>query len=146
MLDLHNGGEPVDALTLVEHLKQAGRLEAAGGPSGIDLLAASVPAVGHVRQYARIVRENAMLRRLLGAAYEIQARVHAHDAPPRELVDIAERTILEVAHEDSRKDFRAAHDVLFAELGKLERLSQEGKSITGTPSGFEDVDTITGGF
>jgi replicative DNA helicase len=146
MLELHSGGEPVDALTLVEHLKQAGQLEAAGGRAAIDLLAASVPAVGHVRQYARIVRENAMLRRLLRAAYEIQARVHSHDAPPRELVDIAERSILEVAHEDSRKDFRAVNDVLFAELDKLEKLSQEGKSITGTPSGFEDLDNVTGGF
>jgi replicative DNA helicase len=146
MLDLHNGGEPVDALTLVEHLKQAGQLDAAGGRAAIELLSASVPAVGHVRQYARIVRENAMLRRLLGAAYEIQARVHAHDAPPRELVDIAERSILEVAHEDSRKDFRAVNDVLFAELDKLEELSREGKAITGTTSGFEDLDTITGGF
>jgi replicative DNA helicase len=146
MLDLHNGGEPVDALTLVEHLKQAGRLEAAGGRSAIDLLASSVPAVGHVRQYARIVRENAMLRRLLRASYEIQARVHAHDAPPRELVDIAERSILEVAHEDSRKDFRAINDVLDVEITKLEQLSQEGKAITGTPSGFDDLDNITGGF
>jgi replicative DNA helicase len=146
MLDLHNAGEPVDALTLVEHLKQAGQLEAAGGRAAIDLLSASVPAVGHVRQYARIVRENAMLRRLLGAAYEIQARVHSHDAPPRELVDIAERSILEVAHEDSRKDFRPVNDVLFAELDKLEELSREGKAVTGTTSGFEDLDTITGGF
>jgi replicative DNA helicase len=146
MLDLHSGGEPVDALTLVEHLKQAGKLEEAGGRSAIDLLASSVPAVGHVRQYARIVRENAMLRRLLRAAYEIQARVHSHDAPPRELVDIAERSILEVAHEDSRKDFRSIHDVLDVEITKLEQLSQEGKAITGTPSGFEDLDNITGGF
>jgi replicative DNA helicase len=146
MLELHSGGEPVDGLTLVEHLKQAGQLEAAGGRAAIDLLAASVPAVGHVRQYARIVRENAMLRRLLRAAYEIQARVHSHDAPPRELVDIAERSILEVAHEDSRKDFRAVNDVLFAELDKLEKLSQEGKTITGTASGFEDLDNVTGGF
>jgi replicative DNA helicase len=146
MLELHGGGEPVDALTLVEHLKQAGRLEAAGGRAAIDLLAASVPAVGHVRQYARIVRENAMLRRLLRASYDIQARVHAHDALPRELVDIAERSILEVAHEDSRKDFRSANDVLFTELDKLEKLSQEGKAITGTPSGFEDLDMVTGGF
>ncbi len=146
MLDLHNGGEPVDALTIVEHLKQAGQLDAAGGRAAIDLLAASVPAVGHVRQYARIVRENAMLRRLLRAAYDIQARVHAHDAPPRELVDIAERSILEVAHEDSRKDFRPVNDVLSTELDKLEELSREGKAITGTPSGFEDLDAITGGF
>src|ERR671911_879099 len=146
MLELHNGGEPVDALTLVEHLKQAGELDAVGGRATIDLLAASVPAVGHLRQYARIVRENAMLRRLLRAAYEIQARVHAHDAPPRELVDIAERTILEVAHEDSRKDFRAINDVLDVEITKLEELSREGKEITGTPSGFEDLDKVTGGF
>ena len=146
MLDLHNAGEPVDALTLVEHLKQAGKLEAAGGRSAIDLLAASVPAVGHVRQYARIVRDNAMLRRLLRAAYDIQERVHSHAAAPRELIDIAERSILEVAHEDSRKDFQSIHDVLDIEITKLEQLSREGKSITGTPSGFEDLDNITGGF
>jgi replicative DNA helicase len=146
MLDLHTLGEPVDALTLVEHLKQAGELEAVGGRAAIDLLAGSVPAVGNVRQYARIVRDNAMLRRLLRASYEIQARVHSHEALPRDLVDMAERAILEVAHEDSRKDFRAIHDLLESELNKLERLSREGKAITGTASGFDDLDAITGGF
>jgi replicative DNA helicase len=139
-------GEPVDALTLVEHLKQQGQLDAVGGRATIDLLAGSVPAVGNVRQYARIVRENAMLRRLLRAAYEIQSRVHGHEAPPRELVDMAERAVLEVAHEDRRKDFVSIHDLLFAELDKLEQLSREGKAVTGTPSGFDDLDTITGGF
>ena len=146
MLDLHTLGEPVDALTLVEHLKQAGDLDAVGGRAAIDLLAGSVPAVGNVRQYARIVRDNAMLRRLLRASYDIQARVHSHEALPRDLVDMAERAILEVAHEDSRKDFRAIHDLLHSELDKLERLSKEGKAITGTASGFDDLDTITGGF
>ncbi|HEX5620605.1 MAG TPA: replicative DNA helicase [Solirubrobacteraceae bacterium] len=146
MLDLHTLGEPVDALTLVEHLKQAGDLDDVGGRATIDLLAGSVPAVGNVRQYARIVRDNAMLRRLLRASYEIQAHVHSHEALPRELVDMAERAILEVAHEDSRKDFRPIHDLLLSELDKLERLSREGKAITGTASGFDDLDVITGGF
>jgi replicative DNA helicase len=146
MLELHGAGEPVDALTLVEHLKQSGQLEAVGGRAAVDVLAGSVPAVGNVRQYARIVRENAMLRRLLRASYEIQAKVHSHEAPPRELVDLAERTILEVAHEDSRKDFRWISDVLDTETTKLAELSREGKSITGTASGFDDLDAITGGF
>src|ERR671923_746852 len=146
MLDLHTLGEPVDGLTLVEHLKQSGQLDAVGGRAAVDVLAGSVPAVGNVRQYARIVRENAMLRRLLRASYEIQSRVHSHEAPPRELVDLAERAILEVAQEDSRKDFRPIHDLLSSELDKLERLSREGKAITGTASGFDDLDTITGGF
>src|SRR5918997_3082861 len=146
MLDLHSAGEPVDALTLTEHLKQAGDLEQVGGRAAIDLLAGSVPAVSNLRQYARIVRENAMLRRLLRATYEIQQRVHGHEAPPRELVDLAERSILEVAHDDRRKDFRSIEDLLDAELEKLHALSREGTALTGTPSGFDDVDTITGGF
>jgi replicative DNA helicase len=146
MLELHGAGEPVDDLTLVEHLKQNGQLETIGGRATVDMLAGSVPAVGNVRHYARIVRENAMLRRLLNAAYEIQAKVHSHEAPPRELVDIAERTILEVAHEDSRKDFRSIEVVLDAETTKLAELSRAGKAITGTASGYEDLDTITGGF
>ena len=146
MLDLHAHGEPVDALTLVEHLKQAGDLDNVGGAAAIELLAGSVPAVGNLRQYARIVSENAMLRRLLHAAYEIQAQVHGHEALPRDLVDMAERAILEVAHEDSRKDFRSIEQLLDAELDKLQKLSLEGNPMTGTPSGFEDLDTITGGF
>ena len=133
MLDLNTQGEPVDALTLVEHLKQAGDLESVGGAAAIELLSGSVPAVGNVRQYARIVRDNAMLRRLLHASYEIQAQVHGHEALPRELVDRAERLILEVAHEDSRKDFRSIEQVLDFELDKLQKLSLEGTPITGTP-------------
>jgi replicative DNA helicase len=146
MLDLHSIGEPVDALTLGEHLKQAGELESVGGRAAIDLLSAAVPSVGNVRQYAKIVRDNAMLRRLLRASFEIQQTVHSHEAPPRELVDLAERAILEVAHDDRRKDFQPIQDVLNAELAKLEIQSREGTSMTGIPSGFEALDQVTGGF
>ena len=147
MLDLHSQGEPVDALTLVEHLKQAGDLESVGGAAD-DRAARRLGA----RPSATCAstrgssRENAMLRRLLNAAYEIQAQVHGHEALPRDLVDMAERAILEVAHEDSRKDFRSIEQLLDSELDKLQKLSLEGNPITGTPSGFEDLDNITGGF
>jgi replicative DNA helicase len=146
MLDLHTKGEPIDAVTLKELLKQSGELDAVGGEAAVDFLAGAVPSIANVRHYARIVRENAMLRRLLHATYEIQQRVHAHEAPPRELVDLAERSILEVAHDDRRKDFRPIEDLLDAELEKLHALSREGTALTGTPSGFDDLDAITGGF
>ena len=105
-----------------------------------------MPAAGHARRYAQIVRENALLRRLLKGTYEIQESVLGHRAPPRELVEQAEKTMLEVARDDRQKDFRKIEDVLHEELDKLHRLSLEGTSLTGTPSGFKDLDEITGGF
>jgi replicative DNA helicase len=146
MLELFTSGEPIDVLTVTEHLRARGRLEAAGGQAEIDALTASVPAVGNLRQYAQIVRDRALLRRLLTASYEIQASVHGHEAPPREIVERAERAVLEVAHDDRQKDFRKVGEVLGAEIRKWQELSAEGRSLTGTPSGFSDLDTITGGF
>jgi replicative DNA helicase len=146
MLALFTAGDSIDVLTVTEHLRSRGRLEAAGGQAEIDALTASVPAVGNLRQYAQIVRDRALLRRLLTASYEIQAHVHGHEAPPRELVEWAERAVLEVAHDDRQKDFRLVGEVLHAEVRKWQELSAEGRSLTGTPSGFADLDAITGGF
>jgi replicative DNA helicase len=146
MLALFTAGDSIDVLTVTEHLRSRGRLDAAGGQAEIDALTAAVPAVGNLRQYAQIVRDRALLRRLLTASYEIQAHVHGHEAPPRELVEWAERAVLEVAHDDRQKDFRLVGEVLHAEVRKWQELSAEGRSLTGTPSGFADLDAITGGF
>jgi replicative DNA helicase len=146
MLALFTAGESIDVLTVTEHLRARGRLDAAGGQAEIDGLTAAVPTVGNLRQYAQIVRDRALLRRLLAASYEIQASVHGHEAPPREIVERAERAVLEVAHDDRQKDFRRVGEVLGAEIRKWQELSAEGRSLTGTPSGFADLDAITGGF
>src|SRR5947199_2221565 len=146
MLARYNESEPVDTLTVVDRLKQAGKLEEIGGEATVDELTGAVPAAGHARRYAQIVRENALLRRLLRASYEIQESVVSHQAAPRELVEQAEKAMLEVARDDRQQDFRAIEDVLHEELEKLHRLSIEGTSLTGTPSGFKDLDEITGGF
>src|SRR5919202_701947 len=146
MLALFTASEPIDVLTVTEHLRSRGKLEEAGGQAEIDALTAAAPGVGALRHYGQIVKERALLRRLLGATYEIQAAVHGHEGEPRELIERAERTVLEVAHDDRQKDFRKVGDVLHLEIGKWQKLSAEGQSLTGTPSGFADLDTITGGF
>jgi replicative DNA helicase len=146
MLSLYNESEPVDVLTVIDRLKRMSQLDGVGGPAAVDELTGVVPAAGHARRYAQIVRENALLRRLLKASYEIQESVLGHQAPPRELVEQAEKTMLEVARDDRQKDFRTIDAVLHEELDKLHRLSVEGTSLTGTPSGFKDLDEITGGF
>src|SRR3954452_9490758 len=146
MLALYEQGEPVDKLTVVEKLKQNGTLESAGGAPAIEALAAAPPVVGNAGQYGKIVKETALVRRLLTATYRIQQQVGEHAGNPRDLLDQAERTILEVGHDDRRKDFRVIADVLGDEIEKLAALGEAGKTVTGTPSGFPDLDDITGGF
>ena len=146
MLALYEASEPIDVLTVTEHLRSRGKLEDAGGTAEIDSLSAAVPAVGNLRRYGAIVKEHSLLRRLLGATYEIQAAVAGHEAQPRELVERAERVMLEVAHDDRQKDFQKVGEVLHVEIAKWQALSAEGRSLTGTPSGFSDLDEITGGF
>ncbi len=146
MIELWSHSEPIDVLTVKEHLRSRGKLEEAGGEAEIDALTGQVPAVGALRRYAQIVKEHALLRNILTTTYEIQAAVHSHELAPRDLVEMAERSILEVAHDDHAKDFRAIGDVLITEVQKLDELSRSGTSMTGTPSGFADLDAITGGF
>jgi len=146
ILELYRDGSAIDEVTLTEHLKQTSRLDAAGGEPAIYALAGSVPAAGNVIHYAEIVQENALVRRLRSTAFDILSSVTEHDSTPRELVEQAERAILEVAHDGRRKEFRVIQEVLDEELEKLQKLSQEGTALTGTPTGFKDLDELTGGL
>ncbi|HEY4277524.1 MAG TPA: replicative DNA helicase [Conexibacter sp.] len=146
MLDLYGESREIDVLTVTEQLRSIGRLDEVGGPAAVDALAGAAPAAGNVREYARIVHNNALLRRLLRTTQEIQSNVFNHAAPAREVVEWAERDILDVAHDDRQKDFRSIGAVLDDEIDKLHRLSVQHTALTGTPSGFKDLDEITGGF
>ncbi len=146
MKDLFDASRKIDHLTVAEILRQQGKLETVGGAEVIDDLTGWVPAAGHAREYGRIVRENAQLRALLTSSYEIQASVFAREAPARELVERAERSVLEVAHDDRQRKLRPIADILQEETDRLHHLSVSKSPLTGTPSGFKDLDERTGGF
>jgi replicative DNA helicase len=146
MLELYEGDNKIDHLTVSEKLRQHGKLDDIGGPAAIDELSGWVPAAGHAREYGRIVHDNFKLRALLTASYEIQASVLSREAPARELVEQAERSVLEVATDDRQKKIRSIGDILHEETDKLHRLSVAKTPLTGTPSGFKDIDEKTGGF
>jgi len=146
MLELHESDRKIDHLTVAEVLRERGKLEEVGGPAAIEELAGWVPAAGHAREYGRIVRDEAQKRALLTASYEIQASVLGRQAPARDLVERAEQMMLEVAHDDRQKKIRSIADILQEETDKLYRLSVSKTALTGTPSGFKDLDAMTGGF
>ncbi len=146
LLGLFDRGNEIDVLTVTEELKSLGKLDQAGGEEAIQELVTAVPAVGNLRRYAEIVRETAHLRRLLDTSYRIQSSVYTRDGDPQQIVDEAERSILEIRMGDGGQDFRAVGDVLHQELQRWDELAKRGESITGVPSGFADLDQITGGF
>jgi replicative DNA helicase len=146
MLALYEQSEPIDRLTVVEHLRAKNMLDQAGGEAAIDELSGPVPQAANVRQYARIVREHALMRRLLSTTSEIQLAVTSRQGDARQLIETAERMMLEVAHDDRQKEFRNIGEILDEETTKLHELSLSDTQLTGTPSGYHDLDAITGGF
>ena len=143
---LYESSKPVDELSVSEALTQGGQIEEAGGKHYVSELAAKVPAAGNAKHYAEIVQENSLLRRLLGAGQTIQSWVHERDGIPRELSERAEKLLFDVAHKEQASDFRDLGEILHDEVDRLEKLSSGEAELTGTPSGFRDLDGITGGF
>jgi replicative DNA helicase len=144
--DLYAASKPVDELSVSEALTQRNKIEGAGGRHYVSELAAKVPAAANAKHYAEIVQQNSLLRRLLGAGQEIQGWVNERDGEPRELSERAEKLLFDVAHKEQASDFRLLSEILHDEVDRLEKLSTGESEMTGTPSGFRDIDAITGGF
>lgn len=141
MLALQDTDRPIDAITVVAQIKEAGR-ELDDAAMFIDELHGHAPAAGHGREYARIVRDLALRRRLLTSTYETQASVAMGDRTARELIEEAEQRMLHVA--DSAVTDLAALDPA-EEVVRLESI-REGKEVVGIASGFLDLDRLTSGF
>jgi replicative DNA helicase len=146
MLGLKDRTEPVDALTVCEELSRRGELDQVGGEDYVHSLPARVPAPGNFAHYAKIVKEHALLRGLLVVGQEIQEHVLSHTGDPRQLFEQAETSLFKVAHDDHSGEVRAISQILEKELDRLEAISRDGLAIRGTPSGFTDLDQLTGGF
>ncbi|MEA2404910.1 MAG: replicative helicase, partial [Thermoleophilaceae bacterium] len=138
--------EPIDVLTVTAELDRQGELDEAGGTAYVHSLPNLVPAAGNVRQYGKIVKDHALMRKLLDTTRRIQDDIFVFDGPPRELLDQAESALFHIAHEDRTGELRSIEAVLHDELDKLELVSREGMAMTGTPSGFNEIDELTGGF
>jgi replicative DNA helicase len=105
-----------------------------------------VPAVGAVLDYARIVKEHSLLRSVLKATREIQDDVAAHRGDARDLIERAESVLFKIGHDGGTSEMRSLEAILHDEIDKLEELSKTDVGLTGTPSGFTDLDALTGGF
>jgi len=146
MLDLFNRNEPIDPLTIAEELKEAGHLEAVGGEPYIYEIAEAVPTAAHVRHYAKIVKEKALLRQIISASTEIIETCYEPGREAEELLDEAERRIFAIAEHQIKEDFIDANTLAKLGMQRLDELSKRGDAITGISTGFTDLDQITAGL
>ncbi|GFN22904.1 replicative DNA helicase [Thermanaeromonas sp. C210] len=145
ILDLESRGEVVDLLTVTEELKRRGELEAVGGASYLAQLTTVVPSVANAGHYARIVSQKAALRQLIQAATRIAERAYEEEGEVGEIVDEAERLILEVAAGRYRDGFVNIKQVLLQTFEHLERLASHKGEVTGLPT-FTDLDRLLSGL
>jgi replicative DNA helicase len=145
-LSLYARGEPVDAITLVDELEERGDLEGAGGRERIHELAALVPATANAAHYARIVREMATLRGLIRVGGEVARLGWERPGDAQELVDQAEQIVFELSQSRVASEFSHIEALLKESFERITQLYEAGEDLTGVPSGFRDIDRITGGF
>ncbi len=146
MLECFERSEPADLVTLSNLLRSKGQLEAAGGTDYLTLLVEQVPTAANASYYAKIVREKAVLRRLMRKASDILKQCYEDPTDLEQFLDEVERSIFEVAEDRTRKAFFSIQEIIRSSFETIEKLYERKSMITGVPSGWVDLDTITSGF
>ena len=146
ILSLYAKGEPVDAITVVDELDRTSTLDASGGAERVHELAALVPAASNAAHYARIVSEMATLRGLIRAGNDIARLGFDRPGETVELVDRAEAIVFDLSQQRVSTEFAHIDDLLKESFETITKLYEAGSDITGTASGFRDVDRLTSGF
>ena len=146
MITLSERGEIVDPLTLSNELERRGELDASGGKDYIGFLVDAVPTSANVEYHARIVREKALYRRLIEVSTAIVSEAFDGRLTAEDLLDDAEHKIFQVSQQRGNQGFTRIKELLWPTMERIEALQRGGKTITGVPSGFNDLDELTSGF
>ncbi|MGO9974766.1 MAG: replicative DNA helicase, partial [Solirubrobacteraceae bacterium] len=146
MLALHQRDGKIDHLTVAEALREHGKLDQFGGVGAVEELYGWVPAAGHAGEYGRIVRENAQLRALQRATYEIQALIAQRSDGAPELIEHAERLIFALRADQSATRQRLLEDAVSEEIDRLEQASRVDGALPGLATGIPDLDRLLGGL
>ncbi|MDR1321786.1 MAG: replicative DNA helicase [Gracilibacteraceae bacterium] len=144
--EIYDRGEPCDLVTVTEQLSKSGALERIGGMAAVAQIAQSVPSAAHAEYYAQIVVEKSLLRELLRLAQFVQEQGYRPEKEARDLLDEAERQLLDIAQRQTRKNFAVMRELLQETIDKIEYLFEHRGTLTGVPSHFRDLDRITSGW
>ncbi len=143
---LYERREPIDVLTLADQLKNSAVLEVIGGASYLTELTNFVPTAAHAEQYADIVAQKSMRRRLIVASKDIAELGHDEAKDLKELVEEAETRLFQVSQQHVKQSIVSIEDILAESFERLDELHKDSKKIRGVPTGFTDLDNILAGL
>ena len=146
MLKLFDRGDPIDALTLREQLKKEGSLDRVGGPEALLNLAETVPSAANAVYYARIVRDRAVLRALIGTATNILRDAYEERQTPKELLDHAEQMMFDVAGRNATTSVSPIREILKRTFETIDDLHSRKDRLRGLSTGFFELDDLTTGL
>lgn len=143
---LWGGGKVVDGITLADELERRGEFHAIGGDDGLGRIIKSAPSAANTIFYAQIVKQKAISRTLLAVAERIRQDAYSANFTAEELLASAERALFEVADQNSgQKEYSVLADTIGGTVDRIfER--QNGRRVEGVPSGWRELDDVTGGF
>jgi replicative DNA helicase len=146
MADLFDKNEPVDLITLTDHLKRKNDFDAVGGAEYLTSLVTTVPTSANIRYHSKIVREKALLRGLLRSVNDIAHTVYENNLDPEEMVDYAEKNIFDISDKRINVSFVTLKDLIKDSFQMIEHMYDKKETVTGLPAGFLELDKLTTGF
>ena len=146
IIDLYGRGEPADMVTVAGELQRRGELQKVGGAPYLHTLAANVPIAANAGFYAEIVREKAILRRLVNAGTKIVQIGYAGTGDVDHIVDEAQAEVYAVTDRRKAEDYAPLGDIMDSVLDEIEAIENREAGLYGVPTGFADLDDLTNGL
>jgi replicative DNA helicase len=146
VLDLYGRGEPADAVTVAADLTRTGDIARVGGAPYLHTLVSMVPTAANAGYYGRIVREQAILRRLVEAGTRIVSMGYTGTGDVDEMVDRAQAEVYDVTDRRTSEDYLPLRDIMGEALNEIEAISNRGGEMIGVPTGFIELDKLTNGL
>ncbi len=148
MLELSQKNRTIDLVTLSEELSREGLLEKVGGAGYVASLTDGVPigVSSTAMEYARIVKEKALVRRLIHASNNVITRCLEGADDPEALIDLAQSQVFEIAEQKTQSGFMDVFQIVKSSFGTIDVLFERGHHVTGIPTGFEELDQMTSGL
>jgi replicative DNA helicase len=146
IIDLYGRGEPADPITVANELQRRGELARIGGAPYLHTLSANVPIAANAGYYAEIVREKAILRRLVDAGTRIVQMGYTGQGQVDDVVDQAQAEVYQVTDRRSAEDYAPLSDIMDGVLDEIEAIGNREAGLYGVPTGFADLDDLTNGL